>query len=238
MSGTTYVGTELDVFAQAGNWKRYLRDAIARDVKGDVLEVGGGIGATTCVFRDLTPGSWTVLEPDQVLARRLAVRVAALPAPVRPIVGTLDALNARPCFDTILYIDVLEHIEDDAAELRHAAQRLRPGGTLVVLSPAHQWLFTPFDAAIGHYRRYDQASLTRLTPATTALERITCLDAFGLCLSVGNKLLLRSAAPTLAQVKLWDRWCIPASRRFDAMTGGRIGKSILSVWRKLDPDEG
>lgn len=72
---------------------------------------------------------------------------------------TLAALPRDSRFDTILYIDVLEHIADDRAELVEAARRLNPGGYLVVLSPAHQWLFTAFDAAIGHVRRYTAKSL-------------------------------------------------------------------------------
>lgn len=232
MSSTTYIGGELDVFAHALNWKRYLRDAVAADVRGDVLEVGGGIGTTTCAFRTLSQSSWTALEPDPDLARQLAQRVAPLASPVRVVVGTLDALIEAPTFDAILYIDVLEHIEHDDEELARAVRRLNPGGAIVVLSPAHQFLFTAFDGAIGHFRRYDRTSLRRLTPAGTTLARLTYLDSFGLCLSLGNKLLLRSASPTLAQVRLWDRWFIPVSRRLDSLVCGRLGKSILAVWRK------
>lgn len=232
MPSTTYAGTELDVFVHARNWKRYLRDTLAPDLRGRVLEVGGGIGGTTAVFRDARQTSWTVLEPDVRLAAQLVDRARTMAAPVHVVAGLMDAVLAAPRFDCILYIDVLEHIERDADELREAARRLAPGGVIVVMSPAHQWLFTPFDEAIGHCRRYDRASLARLTPDGTRLVRLTYLDAFGLCLSLGNKLLLRSASPTLAQVKLWDTWCIPASRRLDALTGGRLGKSILAVWRK------
>jgi len=64
------------------------------------------------------------------------------------------------------------------------------------------------------------------------LIRIRYLDAVGLTLTIGNRLLLRSAAPTVAQVLLWDRFCIPAARRIDPLLGGRLGKSIFAVWRR------
>jgi 2-polyprenyl-3-methyl-5-hydroxy-6-metoxy-1,4-benzoquinol methylase len=235
MSSTRYVGTELDLFAHAGNWKAYLRRVIAPHLHGRVLEVGGGIGATTCAFRSVEQDRWTVLEPDPQLAVRLQARVVPpLPA-VQVVTGTIAAINESARFDCILYIDVLEHIEEDAAELRRAATRLATGGVVIVLSPAHQSLYTPFDAAIGHYRRYDRGTLEALTPDGTTLIDLRYLDAVGLALTVGNKLLLRSAAPSLSQIRIWDQWCVPLSRRLDRLTRGRIGKSILAVWRRDGP---
>lgn len=234
MSTSTYIGTELDVFAHATNWKGYLREVVAPYLRGRVLEVGAGIGTTTCAFRSPHQTSWTALEPDPELAARLAARVATLGQPVNIVIGTVSALREAPIFDCIIYIDVLEHIEDDAGELQRAAARLAPGGVIVVLSPAHQSLYTPFDAAIGHFRRYDRRSLEAVGPKRTRLTKIAYLDSAGLCLSLGNRLLLRSASPTLSQIMVWDRWVIPVSRRLDGVLAGRVGKSILAVWRR-DP---
>jgi 2-polyprenyl-3-methyl-5-hydroxy-6-metoxy-1,4-benzoquinol methylase len=232
MSSTTYVGSELDVFAHARNWKRYLRDLTAPYLRGDVLEVGGGIGETSCAFRSEHQRSWTALEPDAGLASRLRARVSGLPARVRVVSGTVAAIQARPLFDCIIYIDVLEHIERDRDELHAAADRLKPGGTIVVMSPAHQSLFSPFDAAIGHFRRYNRKQLQQLTPDGTRLISMRYLDAVGLVLTVANRLLVRSASPTVEQVLVWDRFCIPLARRVDPLFAGRLGKSILAVWRK------
>ena len=56
-------------------------------------------------------------------------------------------------YDTILYIDVLEHIEDDYAEIKHAMGLLTSGGRIIIVSPAHNWLYNPCDKAVGHFRR-------------------------------------------------------------------------------------
>ena len=74
--------------------------------------------------------------------------------PSLAVSGTCAVLNrvrapADERFDTILYIDVLEHIDDDLGELARSATHLRPGGHLIVLAPAHQALYSPFDKAIG-----------------------------------------------------------------------------------------
>src|SRR5829696_3215795 len=133
MSATSYIGTELDVFGQARNWKRYLRDLARPYLVGDVLEVGGGIGETSCAFRSEAQSSWTALEPDWRLAKRLQDRVAELRHRVRVVTGTIRAIESERLFDAVIYIDVLEHIEHDREELQEAAARLRPGGTIVVL---------------------------------------------------------------------------------------------------------
>ena len=71
----------------------------------------------------------------------------------------------------------------------------------------------------------------RIVIGTTLVE-VRYLDSAGLCLSAGNRVLLRSSSPTVAQVMLWDRCCIPCSRRIDRLLGNRVGKSILAVWRR------
>jgi len=132
----------------------------------------------------------------------------------------------------LLYIDVLEHIEDDAGELARAGEFLRPGGHVVVLSPAHPWLYSPFDRAIGHHRRYTRTTLRALTPTGLDLVRLSYLDAVGLIASAGNRLLLRSAMPSPAQVAVWDRYMVRLSRVVDPLIGFSAGKSVLGVWRK------
>lgn len=224
-----YSGSELELFEKALNWKAYWRGQVRRFIRGDVLEVGAGIGANTFTLADLKYERWTCLEPDAALAARIE-----LPAGGRhqSAVGTVETLPAEAKFDAILYIDVLEHIEDDRAELARAASRLKAGGALVVLAPAHPFLFTPFDAAIGHFRRYTRGSLRSAAPGTLQLEELVYLDAAGMLASAANRLLLRSAMPTERQILTWDRLLVPVSRLIDPIFAGRVGKSVLGIWHK------
>jgi len=224
-----YVGNELDLFSRAATWKSYLAGQVRPFIAGDVLEVGAGIGANTRFLLAETIRHWTCLEPDAQLAARIK---HASDARVDVRCGVLADLPVDMAFDSIIYIDVLEHIEDDAAELAAAAARLRPGGHLVVLSPAHPWLFTPFDAAIGHFRRYTRAGLRDLGPPGCRLVRLRMLDAVGMLASIANKLVLRSAMPTAGQIALWDRGMVPLSRLVDPLFGHRLGKSVLAIWRR------
>jgi 2-polyprenyl-3-methyl-5-hydroxy-6-metoxy-1,4-benzoquinol methylase len=139
--------------------------------------------------------------------------------------------NAK--FDSVLYIDVLEHIHDDAAELRLAYQLLAPNGRLIILAPAHQALFSPFDQAVGHYRRYSRRTLSKLVPEGMTLEASRYLDSLGLILSLMNKLVLSSAAPTRTQIRFWDSCVIPLSRILDRLLDYRVGKTVVMIFRKV-----
>jgi SAM-dependent methyltransferase len=233
MSEFKYVGSELDLFAAAWNWKAYWSGQIRPFLAGDVLEVGAGIGANTRFLDPGGAGRWVCLEPDPELARQLIGNLGETRSrrAYETVCGTLPSLAGRQ-FDTIAYVDVLEHIDNDREELNQAASRLRPGGSLIVLAPAHQRLFSPFDAAIGHFRRYDRPMLRAISPAGLRLERMRYLDCAGLILSAANMLLLRQSMPTKAQLRLWDRWVVPVSRILDGIFLYSLGKTIIAVWRK------
>jgi SAM-dependent methyltransferase len=234
MSAATYIGSELSLFQQAHNWKAYLRSQIDEYVRGDVLEVGAGVGATTSALAGPAARAWLCVEPDAHLAAQIKPVLAELPAPRRfdVLVGDVDDLPLARRFDCVLYIDVLEHIERDRDELARVAHKLAPGGHLIVMSPAHAFLMSQFDHAIGHYRRYDKHSLVEVSPPGLELCVLRYLDSCGLLASLANRLLLRQALPTEAQIAIWDRRMVPISRRLDPWLSYRLGKSILAVWRR------
>jgi SAM-dependent methyltransferase len=228
-----YVGNELELFAEAGNWKRYFASKIRPHLGADVAEVGAGIGGTTALLSQGHQGHWLCLEPDRDLLARIEDAVARGELPgVDARAATLAELPADRLFDTILYIDVLEHIDDDRGEAARASAHLRPGGKLVILSPAHQWLYSPFDRAIGHFRRYTKASLAAAVPEDLARVELLYLDMVGLLASAGNRFITSSAAPSRAQIKLWDGVMVPLSRLLDRVVGHTLGKSVMGVWAK------
>jgi|KBSSwiStaDraftv2_1062776.scaffolds.fasta_scaffold298633_2 SAM-dependent methyltransferase len=230
-----YEGSELALFAEADHWKRYYRRSLRPFIGSSVLEVGAGIGGTTGVLCAGEHRRWVCLEPDEVLARQLdeRIRIGALPASCECRIGALNSIPDSELYDTVLYIDVLEHIERDRDELERATKHLVPGGHLVVVAPAHQWLFSPFDAAIGHFRRYSRRSLGDLDPPGMQVVLARYLDSVGLLASLANRLVLRSAMPTVGQIRIWDNFMVPWSRFLDPIFLYGIGKTIVVVWRRL-----
>ena len=229
-----YVGSELEIFQHATNWKRYGTGTFLKHIDGEVLEVGAGMGAMTPYLAKKMHPKWVCLEPDGKLSSQIQEKVEQkeMPKFCHAVRGTIDDLAIDEKFDTILYLDVIEHIEDDSAELLKATGRLRTGGHLIVLVPAHQFLFSEFDRAIGHFRRYDKAMLSASVPPSLQLSELYYLDSVGLFASLANKCLLHQSQPTHKQIQFWDKVLVPASRVIDRVLLNRIGKSIVGVWKK------
>lgn len=228
---SNYIGGELGLFKQARNWKSYYWGLISPYLGTKVLEVGAGIGANTALFCNSGYARWMCLEPDPTMGRELNVQIreGKLPSCCEAVVGTVADMPEAEKFDSIIYIDVLEHILDDKEEIQRALRLLSGDGYLIVLSPAHQFLFSPFDESIGHFRRYTRKSLRKIVPAKIVTLRY--LDAAGMALSLANRLLLKQAMPTLPQIQFWDKRVIPISRIIDRLLSYRVGKSVLGIWQ-------
>jgi ubiquinone/menaquinone biosynthesis C-methylase UbiE len=229
-----YPGEELVLFQHATNWKKYFAKQVNPYIKGNVLEVGAGIGSTTLLLNDGSANQWLMLEPDEKMSGMLQQRIHAkeFPANCRLQTGTIGQLGST--FDTIIYIDVLEHIENDAEELKKAATLLSAGGHIVVLSPAFQFLYSPFDKAIGHCRRYNKKMIRNITLEGTQLISNRYYDTVGYFAALMNKLFLRQKYPTLKQVKFWDKWMVPLSKIKDNLLFHSFGKSIIAIWKKIN----
>jgi|SRR5579871_1363544 len=229
-----YVGEELDVFSLARNWKNYWGSLIRPYLGKHVLEVGAGIGANTELLCSSEQERWISLEPDESLSETITERLEQ--HPYRHIVdvrvGSIGSISLDEKFDSILYIDVLEHIQDDRRELELASKLLKSGGTLIVLAPAHQRLYSPFDRSVGHFRRYSIDSLLSVGPPSLNVLKLIYVDAAGLLASSANLLYLRQSLPTAGQIRFWDRYLVPLSARIDPWLRFRLGKTVLGFWRK------
>jgi hypothetical protein len=230
----TYIGQELTIFAHAINWKKYYTSIIQPYFGRRIVEVGAGLGATTAVMCNGTQQEWICLEPDPLLRREIDSLIAAekLPGCCRTLGGFVSDIQPGTPIDTFIYIDVLEHIEHDKAELEAAAARLTPGGRLIVLSPAFNFLYSPFDKSIGHYRRYDKKMLLARTPPYCKVDKMIYLDSVGIGMSLGNRLLLSQSMPTVEQIKFWDRYIIPIAKWTDWLIRYSFGRSVLGIWVK------
>ena len=234
MATNDYIGNELELFQHAKNWKAYYGKFIRPHLKGKVLEVGAGIGGTALTLCDGSQEKWICLEPDNKLLDEIHKKITnkQLPPICQAVQGILSDLSLEEKFDVIIYIDVVEHIEKDKSELELAAKYLKKGGKLIVLVPAHEFLYSPFDKAIGHYRRYNKQTLTDISPSELQTKTVFYLDSVGLLASTANKLFLKQSYPTLQQIKTWDNLLVPVSRIIDPVIGRAIGKTVVGIWEK------
>lgn len=229
-----YVGSELELFAQARNWKAYWSGVLRPYLGRKILDVGAGIGGTAKAYPALDCERYLALEPDLSFANRMRADFTAggYPQNFEVAVGTTSELPAEDRFDTILYIDVLEHISDDRAELERASAHLAVGGRIVILAPAHQSLYSEFDAAIGHVKRYNIDSLVAAKPDQLIVERAFYLDCVGLIASVANRLILKASTPSAGQIKMWDGTMVPCSKVLDRLIRYKAGKTVVAIFKR------
>ncbi|MCB0769467.1 MAG: methyltransferase domain-containing protein [Flavobacteriales bacterium] len=227
-----YVGSELELFRNANRWKAYWSVLVLPYVRGAVLDVGSGLGVNADHLWNPNIHRYTFMEPDEALLKEVPAHLhLADPARTEMVHGTTASMAGRS-FDTILYIDVLEHIADPVAELRRAMDLLAPSGHLIILVPAFPCLYSAFDKAIGHHRRYTRAMLRADLPGGPTEVQLRYLDSAGFALSAANRMLLRQDSPTAGQIRFWDECVIPLTRVTDRLVRHGFGRSLLGTWRK------
>jgi SAM-dependent methyltransferase len=192
-----------------------------------ILEVGAGIGN----FTELLLDRELVVATDKFdlcvehLRRRLGARLKADPLPLDLAAPPTKALKPYR-FDTIICMNVLEHVADDKAALATMVKCLKPSGELMLLAPAHQVLFGATDEAVDHFRRYAagdmQGLLAPLGVEIIELQYVNPMGALGWLVS---SRLLRRRTLSRSSLKLYEQ-LVPALRRVDAV---RLPFG-LSVW--------
>ena len=227
-----YTGDELETFKLAKNWKNYYLYKIRKSsITGPVLEVGSGIGEITKKFKYIWSKSfWVCLEPDKNNSKKIQSLITqkVLSEKVSIFCGFLsDLRNKKLFFNSILFIDSLEHIENDHKALKDADKLLKKDGKLVVIVPAHNFLYNEFDRSIGHFRRYNKEMLKNVLPKNHKLISLQYIDSVGFFLSLGNKYLLKSSNPTSKQVLFWDRVIVPISFILDKLLFHTFGKNLI-----------
>jgi SAM-dependent methyltransferase len=200
----------------------------------DILEVGMGIGIFTekLLSRGRVFGVEIVPEFVEEARRRLGVRpgleslVADIGGPVLP-----DSLRGR-AFDTIVCMNVLEHIEDDRGTLSRFRDLLKPGGKLVLVVPAYRCLYNPLDAHDGHFRRYERAELReKLITAGFSVVHESRFNLFGIVGWFVNGAILRRKDLPAGQMGLFNK-VAPLLFWLEHLVGPPAGLSLLAVGSK------
>ena len=143
---------ELEFFDAAKNWRKYQFENILKYINSTVLEVGPGTGNNIQYYKNRA-SQITLLETNKHLVNSLKSKFYE---DKNIIVLNSDIHSHEKKFDTILYMDVLEHIEDDKKEIDKALKQLNSGGYIIFFVPAYQFLYSNFDKSIGHVKIYNK----------------------------------------------------------------------------------
>lgn len=219
----------------ARNYRRYEYDLIAPHVGRSMLEVGSGLGDFSAQFLPhLT--RLVVSDNDPYCVEQLAKRYRDDPS-VEVIELALPAeVPLSEPVDTVVAMNVLEHIEDDVSALRRLARATRPGGRLVIWVPGYQQLYGDFDRKVGHVRRYTPKTLgTAITAAGLTVEVLKPINFLG---GIAWWLAVRrggASYPNPRLVRLYDRTVIPVTRVIERFVRPPFGQTVLCVARVPQP---
>jgi SAM-dependent methyltransferase len=223
----TELASTLDNLDAATNYADWIVALMAPYLHGRILEVGAGHGTFTSLLAQFGPVTATELSD-----RAVAVLRERYAGSDRVTVRHVDE-RTETGFDTAVMVNVLEHIDDDVVALRSLAADLRPGGQIVIYSPAFNALYSRFDAAVGHYRRYTKGSLVRtIDDAELEVVDIRYVNAVGALAwyIVATRLGRRPTEGWSTQ--LFDRVAVPVVRRAEQRVTPPFGQSLLAVARR------
>jgi SAM-dependent methyltransferase len=225
---------DLEIMSGAKNYAEWIFDKFKNFLGKRVVEIGAGIGNFTGKFIDKE----LVISVDNYkpcidyIKNRFADNNNIVPFEESidsPSILSLSRYNP----DTIVCINVLEHVENDIAALGNMFSILTEGGKLILLVPAFQYLYGTIDRLVGHYRRYSKRDIeTKLVTAgfyVKSISYMNCIAPFGWFL---NNRILKKQEESLSQVIFYDRFVVPWLQKLEQIFLPPFGLSLVVVGEK------
>jgi SAM-dependent methyltransferase len=239
-AGFEYPGRELEAMAQAANYHRWIIRRFAPYLGRHIVEVGAGLGSFSELILEYHQcESLALVEPSAEMYRQLLVNetLSAATATIHKYQSNFTEaapqIRATQPPDSIMYVNVLEHIEDDEIELQSIRETLTADGRLFIFVPALTWLYGAFDERVGHFRRYTKRGLeTKLQSAGFKIVMSAYFDSLGIAPWWVKYCLLRSDTMPAASVRFYDRFVVPALSRVEDFVSPPLGKNVILVAEK------
>jgi 2-polyprenyl-3-methyl-5-hydroxy-6-metoxy-1,4-benzoquinol methylase len=227
----------LEVIENAGRFNHWMYQTIQPFLQGNILEIGSGIGNISAFF--LTDNSIiTLSDTDTFYIQRLKSKfhsfqnlkgVLLIDIQDPSFETTYDSMKGQ--YDSIFLLNVLEHVADDNAALKNCRFLLKPGGTMLILTPAYSILYSSLDKALGHYRRYTRSRLNSLLQANNLVPKKNFyFNALGIVAWFYGKALRLKKIPA-TEMGLFNK-ATPLAKFIDKIMFGKIGLSVLIVGEK------
>ncbi len=223
---------DLRQMQRAVNYRRWQFEMIEPFLGERILEVGGGIGNFTPWLAEKSREVVSV-EPNRYCFEQLEENTRQLQnvRTLQATVETLDvALGTDMKFDSVVMMNVLEHIQNDGLTLIELSKRLAFGGRLVILVPAGSWAFGKVDERLGHYRRYSKRySRSLFAGAGLRIEYMRYYNFIGIWGWWWNAKFGKLESQNDAQIRFFDRRVVPLISRVERWICPPLGQSILVV---------
>lgn len=240
-TGNSKYGTEtLEIISEADNFNRWMFEKIKPHCKGEILEIGSGIGNMSQYFIE-DGANLTLSDIEESYFPRLQKKIGKrenLKGMYQLDFSDKDLEKNHPeligQFDTVFALNVVEHIPDHEQALKNAHKLLRKGGKVVILVPAFQSLFNQFDEQLDHQRRYTTNTLKFLIEGNgfkvKHSEFFNFIGMLGWIIS--GKVLRKKMIPE-GQMKIYNS-LVPLWKIIDFFTRRFVGISIIQVGEKIN----
>lgn len=226
-----YIGQELENFNYASYWRKYTLNKVKRYLSNkNVLEVGSGIGSFSEILLKHVD-KLTLVEPDEEFCNLLQKKFKDSPKVEQIHNGTVSKIKDKK-FDTIIHFHVLEHIEDDNTEILKNLDLLNDDGYLIICVPSFMSLYSKFDKAVGHHKRYTKEDFLKFDLKKNKIIKMFYLDSSGYIIYRLFKFFLNSEYPNKYMILIWDKIFIPISILLDWILRYKIGKNLISIIQK------
>jgi cyclopropane fatty-acyl-phospholipid synthase-like methyltransferase len=228
-----YEGRDLEAMANAVSFHRWILSVFRPYLGKRVLEVGAGCGNFTQLLTGENIEHLIALEPARNMYVHLEKNAARMVGVTAVEGSTISyAEESSEPFDTLIYKDVMEHIEDPDEELRRAHEMLQAGGHLLIFVPAMQILYSNFDKEVGHYCRFKLSDLRKkVEDAGFTIEEARYFDRLGAPLFFLYFTLLGNTL-TNNNVSVFDKVLVPVSKLIDRLMPLPFGKNIILSARR------
>jgi len=229
----TYSGQELDAMAGAVNYHRWIARRFEPFLGARLVEAGAGIGTfAEHLLRAAPQARLTLAEPAENNFPHLRARFADHPR-VRTVQGYLADAGQAGSADSVVAVNVMEHVRDDAAFLADAHRLLAPGGHALLFVPALPALFGTLDEAFEHVRRYTRRGLdARLREAGFHPLRIAYTNLPGVAAWWLSGRVLRRRTVSARDARIYDRWVVPWVAALERVWTPPLGQSLIAVARR------
>ncbi len=231
VNSVNYFGKDLEAMSFAHNYHRWIFAELSPFLGQTVAEVGAGVGNFSKLILGQPISELVAFEPSANMYPFLQ-QVTAKDRRARAVNGFLKKDTSEKNFDSIVYVNVLEHVEDDAHELNEARQLLNVGGHLLIFVPALPWLYSELDKQVGHFRRYVKRDLVGLVQqAGYSIVKARYFDIAGIIPWYINFVLLKNSIGG-GSVTLYDRLVVPPMQLLERLVTPPLGKNILLIAKK------
>jgi SAM-dependent methyltransferase len=230
-----FFAMDLAQMAKATNYVAWQFQLIKPYLGRSILEIGGGIGNFTALLADYADQVVSI-EPNQHCFAKLIEKTAHLKNVTAHDTTAEDLADLIPegyKADTVVCMNVLEHLRDDELAINTFSQYLKSGGNLVLIIPAVPWIFGVIDRKLGHYRRYSkQSTLALLTATGLKPIELRYFNFIGVWAWWWNARVAKAETQSDFQIRVFDQLIVPIASRIESQVPLPVGQSLLVVAEK------